>query len=77
MNISELAAITNQKESDVLAFLECLKVWINKGYSFDDAIKMHMRQMVKIVNQSANISNDKKVKEMAADLFFQEVSTSN
>ncbi|MBP9869873.1 MAG: hypothetical protein KBC53_00040 [Nitrosomonas sp.] len=71
MNTKKLAALMNQKESDVAAFLECVKVWIDKGYSFEDAIKMHMQQMTKIVNQSANIANSNKVRESAADLFFQ------
>jgi hypothetical protein len=55
MNYAELAITMNQKESDVIAFVECLKVWIAKGYSIEGAIARHMSQMERLVNNAHKI----------------------
>lgn len=45
MTAAELAQLMNATESDVRAFVDCLSVWTAKGYSFEDAIAKHLRQM--------------------------------
>jgi hypothetical protein len=55
MNIAELAALMGQKESDVVAFIDCLRVWMNKGYSLEESIARHMAQMARMIDQGHKI----------------------
>ena len=52
MQVAELAALMGQKETDVQAFVDCLRVWINKGYSFEEAIERHMAQMTRFAERA-------------------------
>ena len=52
MQVAELAALMGQKESDVQAFVDCLRIWINKGYSFEEAIERHMAQMNRMAERA-------------------------
>jgi hypothetical protein len=58
MNIQELAQLMGQKESDVKSFVECLKVWIEKGFTIEQAIEKHMSQMTRLAEHSHQISTD-------------------
>lgn len=67
MNIQELAKEMNVSESDASAFVECLKVWINKGYSLEQAIAKHMQQMQRMVNEAYDaMSNPAKTEKRAS-----------
>jgi hypothetical protein len=69
MTTNELAKLMGQKETDVVAFVECLKVWIAKGYTVEQSISKHMDQMTRLVNNSVNLP-----KELAISAFFPEVA---
>ena len=38
MTIAELATLMNVTEADAAGFVAAIRVWVNKGYSLDDAI---------------------------------------
>ena len=65
MNIKKLAEIMKQTESDTQAFINCLKVWIDKGYTIDQAIIKHMEQMVRLVDNSTKLP-----KSIVVDTFY-------
>lgn len=65
MNAKQLAEMMGQKESEVIAFVECLRVWINKGCTIEQAIERHMEQMTRMVNHA-----DKLPKSIAVDAFY-------
>lgn len=50
---------------DVLGFADCLRVWLAKGYSLEQAIEKHMGQMVRLVNNAHKFP-----KSVAVDAFF-------
>jgi hypothetical protein len=43
MNIQELAVIMNMPESSVRSFVNCLRVWTDKGLSIHEAIIKHQQ----------------------------------
>jgi hypothetical protein len=65
MTISELAKMMNQSESDVSAFVECLRVWMNKGMTIEQAVERHMTQMTRFANNACNLP-----KGFALDVFY-------
>ena len=67
MTITDLAKEMNVSENDVVAFVECLKVWIAKGYSIEQAIEKHMAQMVRLVNNAVALSSKT---ELVVEAFY-------
>jgi len=65
MNTKELAALMGQKESDVISFVNCLRVWTAKGYTLEQAIEKHMAQMGRFVNASLTLP-----KSLVVETFF-------
>jgi hypothetical protein len=55
MSIKELAETMGQSDKDVAAFVECLRVWISKGYTIEQAIEKHMQQMTRIASNAASM----------------------
>jgi hypothetical protein len=51
--IADLAKLVNATEADVVGFVACLRVWLAKGYTLDQAIERHMAQMHRFVNRDA------------------------
>ena len=45
MDVATLAVEMGVTASDLNAFVECLRVWIAKGYTLEQAIERHMAQM--------------------------------
>lgn len=66
MTTNELAKLMGQKESDVQSFVDCLRVWIDKGYTIEAAIEKHMAQMGRFLDHATEIP-----KGVAVDAFFQ------
>ena len=67
--IAELAKEMGVTEADVSGFVECLRYWMNKGLTFEQAIEKHMRAMVRMVNNTTS----KRIDEMrpwVAEVFF-------
>ncbi len=65
MTIQQLAVMMGQKESDVLAFVNCLRVWTDKGYSLEAAIEKHKAQMARFVDNATSIP-----KRIAVEAFY-------
>ena len=65
MTIAELANLMGQTESDVNGFINCLAIWIRKGYSLEEAIERNMRQMTRLAENSHRWS-----RELAKDEMF-------
>lgn len=65
MTITELSKLMNQPESDVLSFVECLRVWMEKGYSIEESIKRHMAQMTRFAENSLKLP-----KSIVVDAFY-------
>ena len=53
--VKQLAADMGVSKADCLGFLDCLAVWLAKGYTLDQAIEKHMEQMKRLVNQSMKV----------------------
>ncbi len=58
MTISELAAEMNVTEADVRGFISALKVWISKGYTFEEAVQKHMNQMNRLAKHADFVASD-------------------
>jgi hypothetical protein len=50
--IAELAADMNVSENDMASFVNCLKVWTDKGMTLEQAIERNMQQMQRLVMAS-------------------------
>lgn len=72
MNIQQLAAEMGVQESTLQSFVNCLRVWTDKGYSLEDAIKKHMDIMNRMkANSQATVAM---FKEDCAKPFYPEES---
>ena len=65
--LTTLAAEMNVKASDLAAFVECLRIWLAKGYSLEQAIERHMAQMNRLVNHSLKLP-----KQALAESLYEE-----
>lgn len=65
MNIQQLAAEMSMPLADVTAFVNCLKVWTDKGLSIEDAITKHMSQMARLASNSHKLPTS-----IATETFF-------
>lgn len=70
MNITDLAKLMNVTEADAAGFVAALRVWINKGYSLEDAIAAHMAVMTGSLNHAIEFANSDAGRAFAADAFF-------
>tara|TARA_Y100001947_G_scaffold136491_1_gene124835 strand:+ start:61 stop:306 length:246 start_codon:yes stop_codon:yes gene_type:complete len=66
--IKALAAEMGVSEGDVLSFAACLRVWMDKGYTLEEAIHRHAEVMRAIVNNAVQIA--KTAKPLAVDAFY-------
>lgn len=66
--IEALAAEMNVSTADLMGFIAGLSVWINKGYSVDQAIERHMAQMTRFVNNAVPASQA--MKGQAVECFY-------
>ena len=66
--IKALAAEMGVAEGDVLAFVACLRVWMDKGYTLDEALARHAEAMRVIVNNAVQIAAT--AKPLAVDAFY-------
>ena len=73
MEIKELAALMNVSDADCSSFVNCLRVWIGKGYSLEQAIERHMQQMRNLVNAAPDIAKHTEVRVAAADAVWDAV----
>lgn len=67
--IEHLAQTMNQPVKDVAAFIACLKVWTDKGYSVEQAIEKHMAQMSRFIDHAVRLSRE--LKPLAVEWFFE------
>jgi len=68
--IANLAKDMNVSENDLIGFLSAIKLWMDKGYSLEVAINKNMSQMNKLVNNCVKLSNDKNMREVAVNSFY-------
>lgn len=66
MTIAALAAHMNVSQSDVRAFVSCLKIYTDKGQTIEQAIASHMNQMERLANNAAHPA----LRQIAVDAFF-------
>lgn len=69
--ISEMAAEMGVTRSDLLGWLDCIRLWMAKGYSFEVAINKHMEQMRRLANSAVEIAS--KCRDEFADAVWNEV----
>ena len=55
--MEELAKTMGVSVSDAQGFVDCLRVWIDKGFSLDEAIERHQAQMVRMVNNAVTLAD--------------------
>ncbi|WP_262027615.1 hypothetical protein [Microvirga sp. Mcv34] len=65
--IAELASLMGVSEADVRGFVAGLSVWIEKGFTFEEAIEKNLAVMTGLANNAVEIS---KRKEIAVEAFF-------
>jgi len=69
--IESLAKEMNVTENDLIGFLSAIKIWMDKGYSMEDAIQKNLAQMVRFVNNSVKLSKDENMRELAIGAFYK------
>ena len=65
MSLQDLAQMMGQSESDVAAFVECLKIWIDKGFTLEESIEKHMSQMNRLAERSNKLPSS-----LVVDTFY-------
>lgn len=60
-----LAAEMGVTEGDLKGFIDCLSLWMAKGFSFEQAVEKHMAQMTRLAENA-----DKLPKSIAVSAFF-------
>ena len=68
--ITTLAKEMNVTENDLIGFLSAIKLWMNKGYTMEDAIAKNMQQMTRLVNNSYKLAHNENMKEIAISAFY-------
>ena len=69
--IESLAKEMNVTENDLIGFLSAIKIWMDKGYSMEEAIQKNIAQMVRFVNNSVKLSKDENMRELAIGAFYK------
>lgn len=69
--IESLAKEMNVTENDLIGFLSSIKIWMDKGYSMEEAIQKNLSQMVRLVNNSVKLSKDENMRELAIGAFYK------
>ena len=69
--IESLAKEMNVTENDLSGFLSAIKIWMDKGYSMEEAIQKNLAQMVRLVNNSVKLSKDENMRELAIGAFYK------
>lgn len=69
--IESLAKEMNVTENDLIGFLSAIKIWMDKGYSMEEAIQKNLAQMVRFVNNSVKLSKDENMRELAIGAFYK------
>ena len=69
--IESLAKEMNVTENDLIGFLSAIKIWMDKGYSMDEAIQKNLAQMVMFVNNGVKLSKDENMRELAIGAFYK------
>ena len=69
--IDSLAKEMNVTENDLIGFLSSIKIWMDKGYSMEEAIQKNLAQMVRLVNNSVKLSKDENMRELAIGAFYK------
>lgn len=69
--IESLAKEMNVTENDLIGFLSAIKIWMDKGYSMEEAIHKNLAQMVRFVNNSVKLSKDENMRELAIGAFYK------
>ncbi|OQS32117.1 hypothetical protein [Chromobacterium haemolyticum] len=73
MEIKELADMMRVSEADCAAFLNCLSVWTEKGYSLEHAIERHLQQMRRLANAASDIAKHPEIRIAAANAVWDTV----
>jgi hypothetical protein len=69
--IESLAKEMNVTKNDLIGFLSAIKIWMDKGYSMEEAIQKNLAQMVRLVNNSVKLSKDENMRELAIGAFYK------
>ena len=69
--IESLVKEMNVTENDLIGFLSAIKIWMDKGYSMEEAIQKNLDQMVRLVNNSVKLSKDENMRELAIGAFYK------
>ena len=69
--IESLAKEMNVTENDLIGFLSAIKIWMDKGYSMEEAIQKNLAQMVRLVNNSVKLSKDENMRKLAIGAFYK------
>lgn len=69
MNIQQLAAEMKQPVADVQRFVNCLRVWTDKGCTLEEAIAKNEQMMMGLVSTFHNMPTADK-KAFVVDTFF-------
>ena len=56
--IAELAKEMNVTENDLIGFASVLKLWMDKGYTMEEAIAKNRQQMVRLVNNCSKFDRE-------------------
>lgn len=75
MTNTDLAKLLNVSEADASAFVNCLRVWTDKGQTVEQAITSHMATLRGMVNGVADYARSPLARALVVDAFFPAVAS--
>lgn len=74
MATADLAKLLGVSTADATAFVNCLRVWTDKGQTVEQAIATHMATLRGMVNGVADYAMSPLGRALAVETFFPAVS---
>lgn len=71
--IADLARDCEVSEADAKAFVECLRVHTDKGWSIEAAIRRHISTVRRMAEKSAELAADKEFRTLVANMVHDAV----
>lgn len=57
-SIETLAAELGVTPADLQSWIACVGLWVRKGYTFEAAVRKHMDQMERLIDNAVTLSKD-------------------
>lgn len=68
--IESLAAEMGVSAADLTSFVNCLRIWTDKGLSIEEAIERHQQQMNRFANNAIELARSPDMRGLVVEWFF-------